>query len=131
MGGLANSIRAAVEAASTLTASLKVNVIHEAWIGHADGYGGPAFAVPVSLPALVQEGTNQRRLPTGEVITTRACVSFLAPIAPNGAAGRREPIDPRDRVTLPSGLTGPLTENPGAMVDPSTGRPYISVFWLQ
>jgi len=128
---LADVVRGAVASVSALTSGLKVNVTHEAWIGHADAYAGPAYAAPVLLPALVQEGTNQRRLPTGEVITARACVSFLEPVAPNGAVGRREPIDPRDRVTLPSGLTGPLTENPGAMVDPTTGRPYLSVFWLK
>jgi hypothetical protein len=128
---LADVIRGGVAGLNTQLATLQVNVTHEAWIGHADGFGGPMFAPPVALLALVQEGTNQKRTPTGETITTRACVSFLQPVPPNGATGRREPIDPRDRITLPSGLTGPLVENPGAMVDPSTGRPYISVFWLQ
>jgi hypothetical protein len=128
---LADVIRAGVAGVQAQLTSLQVTVTHEAWIGHADAYGGPDYAPPVSLSALVQEGTNQRRLPTGEVITARACVSFLQPVPANGAVGRREPIDPRDRVTLPSGITGPLVENPGAMVDPSTGRPYLSVFWLQ
>lgn len=124
-------IRGAVAAVKTQLSSIQVNVTHEAWIGHQDGHAQPAFAPPVLLPAMVQEGANTRRLPTGEVITARACISFLFPVAPNGAPGRREPIDPRDRITLPSGLTGPLVESPGAAIDPTTNRPYISVFWLQ
>lgn len=130
--GLADAIRSAVAAASAQTAGLQVDVTHEAWIGHkAGGYAQPDYAVAVSRKALVQEGTNQIRLPNGDVFTARACISFLVPVLANGAAGRKEPIDPRDRITLPSGLTGPIVENPGGMVDPQTGRPFINTFWLK
>jgi hypothetical protein len=129
--GLAAAIRTAVAAANAQTASLQVNVIHEAWIGFKDSDGTPDYATPVSRPALVQEGsTPHRRLPDGELITTRATVSFLGPVEPNGAEGRQEPIDPRDLFTLPSGLTGPLMEVSGVMIDPSTGRPFLSTFRL-
>jgi hypothetical protein len=122
----------AVEAVNEATQDLglQVDVSHEAWIGQ-DVYGAPRFADPVALQALVQEGTNQVRLRTGDTITTRACISFLAAITPHGAAHRREPIDPRDRVTLPSGLTGPVVDNPGSIINPDTARPHISVFWLR
>lgn len=130
MGGLAASIRSALEAVNAQTATIQGNVTHEAWIGR-DGYDKPAFDAPVLRTALIQEGSRQVRLTTGDVITTKACLSFLSPIPPNGASGRREPVDPRDRFTLPSGLTGPIVEAPGAAIDPSTGRPFISVFWLK
>jgi hypothetical protein len=131
MGIPAASIRSAVELGNTLSAEVQVDVIHEAWIG-GDGYGKPVYAAPVIRKALVQEGTNQhRRMPSGDVITARAAVTFLDPVPPNGTPGRREPIDPRDRITLPSGLTGPIVEAQGGMIDPSTNAPYISSFWLK
>lgn len=129
--GIGASIRDAIVALAAETETIQDEVIIEAWIGHADAYAQPAYAAPVRWPALIQEGTNQRRLPNGDVITTRACVSFLEPPPPNGATGRREPIDPRDKITLPSGLTGPIVDNHGAMVDKLTGRPFIGVFWIR
>lgn len=97
-----------------LTPGIQVGqVTHEAWIG-ADAYDKPTYDAPAQLDAVFQEGTRQVRTATGETITTQACVLLLGTVAPNGAAGRREPIDPRDRITLPSGYTGPIVENPGA-----------------
>jgi hypothetical protein len=121
----------AVAAANQATVSLglQVDVSHEAWIGQ-DDYGKATFDDPVTLSALVQEGTNQIRRTDGSVITTRACISFLYPITHNGASGRREPIDPRDRITLPSGYTGPIVENVGAIVHTGPLEP-ITVVWLK
>jgi hypothetical protein len=112
-----------------------VEVSHEAWIGFSDDDGKPLYDVPVALQAHVQEGTNQLRLATGEEISTKACVSFLTPVEANGAADRREPIDPRDRITIrpgtPTEVTGVIVDNPGAQLDPSTGAPYINSMWLR
>lgn len=121
----------AVAAADQATAGLglQVEVSHEAWIGQ-DGYAKPQYDDPVPLSALVQEGTNQVRTLAGETITTKACLSFLRPLTPNGATGRREPIDPRDRITLPSGYTGPIVDNAGALVHQGPVAP-ISVVWLR
>lgn len=111
----------AVAAADTATADLglQVEVSHEAWSGK-DGYGKPTYAAAVTRSALVQEGTNQVRLVSGETITTRACISFLRPVA----------VDPRDRITLPSGYTGPIVDNVGALVHTGPAAP-ISVVWLR
>lgn len=118
--------------AATQALGLLEPVTHEAWIGHKPGgYAEPDFAVPVTRLALVQEGTNQQRTPEGKEITVRACISFLDPIPANGAVGRREPVDPRDRITLRSGLTGPIVDAPGSVIDTETGRRVISVFWLK
>ena len=128
--GLADAIRLAVAAVNAQTASLQVSVVHEAWIGQ-DGDGTPEYAAPVIRQALVQEGsTPQRRLPDGELITTRATISFLGPVEPHGAEGRQEPIDPRDMFTLPSGLTGPIMEVSGVMIDTTTGAPFLNTFRL-
>jgi len=119
-----------VAAVNEQTASLQVPVMHEAWVG-ADALGDDLpLAAPVSRPALVQEGVLHHKKPDGQVITTKARISFLVPVEPNGAEGRQEPIDPRDRITLPSGLTGHIVEVPGVLVDPATGRPYVSTVWL-
>lgn len=88
-------------------------VTHEAWIG-SDEYNKPTYDDPVDLEAMYQEGSGQVRTRDGEVIATRACILLLGTVAPNGTTGRREPIDPRDKLTLPSGYTGPIVDNVGA-----------------
>jgi len=130
MGGLAASIASAVEAADAGTKSLQVDVVHEAWVG-GDALGAPApFASPVLRKALVQEGAIHHELPDGQVITSKAIISFLELVEPNGADGRQEPIDPRDKITLPSGMTGKIREVPGSMLNPLTNAPYVRVLWL-
>jgi hypothetical protein len=130
--GLADIVRAGVATANKITggsAGLQVPVTHEAWIGQ-DGYAAKLYAAPVTRTALVEEGARPRRTSTGEVLLTRAHITFLAPIEANGAAGRLEPIDPRDRFTLPSGVTGPIVDFDGMPVDVSTGRSFLSGIWL-
>jgi len=69
--------------------------------------------------------------PDGQVITTKARLSFLAPIEPIAAEGRQNPIDPRDILTLPSGLTGQIIlEVPGVLLNPETNAPYVRTVWL-
>jgi hypothetical protein len=115
-------LRSGVALANRMTGSLQAVVTHEAWTG-TDTFNKPTYATAVSRPAIVD--LNQRRSieRDGTVIVSRASITFLSPIAANGASGRREPIDPRDRLTLPDGTTGPILEVAGA-VDPTTGYPY-------
>jgi len=130
MGGLADVIRSAVEAANSQTASLQVDVVHQAWLAPSNGLGEADYGPPVARPALVQEGVLHHEMPDGKVITTKARLAFVGPIPPNGAPDRQEPIDPRDRLILPSGLTGYIVEVPGALIDPGTGAPYVRTVWL-
>lgn len=130
--GMDGILRAAVASVHAAFSGAAVDVVHEAWVGFKPGgYTEPDFAAPVLRKAFVVEGTDQVRQSGGDVITVRAHVAFRDPVPANGAPKRREPIDPRDRITLPSGLTGPIVDNPGATVDPTTGRPYVSAFWLR
>lgn len=133
MSGLADVIRGAVAGLDTILADAGFQgfVTHQAWKGYKDTHGTPDHDGPVQRLALIHEGSNQVRLQNGDSISTKACISFLRPVPDHGAPGRREPIDPRDKITLPSGTTGLLVESPGALIDPTTGRRYINVFWLQ
>jgi hypothetical protein len=127
--GLDAIVRKGVAIANKATASLQATVQHEAWIGQ-NVYAAPLYAAAVSRPALVEEGSRPRRTSTGEVLMTRAHVTFLKPIEPNGAADRVEPIDPRDRITLPSGTTGLIVDMDGMPVDPESGRSFLYGVWL-
>lgn len=115
--------------ANTITAPLQVNVTFEAWVGSGDYGTDSLYAEPLALPAIVEMKQQLRRSYSGEEVQQRAVVTFLAPVRPNGAAGRREPIDPRDRITLPDGTTGPILDAQG-LADPATGAPYFQVVAL-
>lgn len=121
--GLDAIVRSGVALANRITDSLQVDVTHEAWTGD-DKYVKPTFAAAVTRSAIVEMRPRLRRLASGKEVMAYAVVTFLVPIAANGAAGRREPIDPRDRITLPDGFTGPILEAVG-VTDPTTNRPYV------
>lgn len=121
-------IRSVVGIANTVTDSLQVTVTLQQWLG-SDGFGASSYDDPISLKCLLDVRQQERRLPSGQMVMTKAVLQFLEPIAPNGAAGRLEPIDPRDIITLPDGTTGPIVDMEG-MVDPTTNRPYFQRVWL-
>lgn len=128
MAGFANIIRSGVAIADKLTDSLQPKVRHAAWIGN-DGEGGHLYAAPVLRPALVERKQKTLRSSTGEEVVSTHYVAFLRPIKNNGAAGRQEPIDPRDKITLPDGTSSAiLTVN--AFVDKDTGSGYFHEVYL-
>lgn len=126
--GLADVVRSGVALADTVTTDLQAAVTHKAWTGR-DVDRKPTYAAGVSRLAIVERRQRLIRTATGEQILSRHRIAFLRPIAANGAATRREPIDPRDVLTLPDGDTGPILEVTG-VVDPSTGAPYYAEVWL-
>lgn len=117
-------VATAVSIVNTVTSTLQGNVTHEAWISNSGAYGAPLFATGVVRTAIVNDKTMDRRLPSGEIVLQHASITFLAPITANGATGRREPIDPRDRFTLPSGYVGPVLYVNG-LDNPATNSPYF------
>jgi len=133
--GLDAVVRSAVATAKSVTSDLQDDVTHEAWTG--DGaYGAPTYAAGVSRPALVErkhelvrKGMEQSSSGAGEIRKTQTKITFLTPITANGASGRTEPIDPRDKITLADGTTGPILKTAG-LIDPSTGLPYMMEVWL-
>lgn len=126
--GLADLIRKGVAIANTVTSGAQVDVTHEPWTG-SDGQSKPVYGTAQLLPAIVVDSQRGFRDAVGEVVQSHTRISFLRPVPPNGAAGRREPIDPRDRLTTPDGTTGKIA-GVGGMVDRGTGRPFFSEAWL-
>lgn len=121
-------IRTGVALADSLTAPLQASVTHEAYTG-MDGFGKKVYATGVARPALVERKNKERRKPDGRTIITTAMITFLRPIAANGAAGRQEPVDTRDRITLPDGSTDPIADVE-ALLDPDTGAGYYTTVYL-
>ena len=126
--GLAAIVRSAVSIANSVTADLQVNVTHEPWTG-ADGQSKPTYGTAQTVPAIVVDDQRGFRDAIGEVVQSHTRISFLRPVPVSGTAGRREPIDPRDRLTTPDGVTGKIV-GIGGMVDSGTGRPFYSEVWL-
>lgn len=122
-------LKSGIGIANKLTKGVQANVTFEAWTGQ-DGYGVDSFASPVTLTAVVDMTRKQAHVPSGLDVTVMATLTIVGDVAPNGAAGRVEPIDPRDRITLADGTTGPIVDAPGAVVDPSTNRGLIHVVML-
>lgn len=120
---LADIIRQGVATANAVTTSLQVTVKHEAWV-EDDSYGAPVYASSIDRLAIVDMKQRLRRLATGQEVMQQAVVTFVQPIIANGATERREPIDSRDIITLPSGFTGPILDISG-IEDPATNSPYM------
>lgn len=128
MAGLADVVRAGVAAAHTITQTLQVDVSLARYTGQ-DAMGAVAYAAAADYPALVEYKVRLHTTASGKIVQTRAKVTFLTVIPPNGAANRTEPIDSRDRIVLPDGTTGPIVDVEG-LVNPVTERPYLVECWI-
>lgn len=128
--GLADVVRGAVATANTVTRDLQASVTHFAWTSQSDT-GAPVYASGVSRKAIVEMKQRLMRTAGGQEIVARAKVTFLELPAANGAANRREPIDPRDKILLPDGTTGPILDVAGLVDAESTaGRSFFAEVWL-
>ncbi len=128
MTGLDAIIRSGVEAWNAATATAQGVVTFEAFVGPSDALGDDgAYADPIPLRCHILRDPASDPTSTGDAQKTLATLGFLSPIPPNGSPHRQsEPIDPRDRFTLPDGSSGPITEIAGGYVDPATGVPYLT-----
>lgn len=131
-GGLADLVAAGVALANTATDSLQVDLTLERWAG-ADRYGTATYAAPITVRGLVESSAEPRsatmlqagRL-SGKVATVKATITILNPPAALDVPDRSNPIDDRDRLTLPDGTSDPITGVGGLMRD-SGGRYYVEV----
>jgi len=131
--GFERLVSSLVGVAKSVTSSLQVSVQHEAWIGHTTGFPAPQYAQPVQYQAVVVPGPKPFRTLEGNTIVVDAELFILEPVVANGADGRHEPIDPRDRFKLPDGRkSSPVSEQPERIpLNPTTGRPYAHVVGLK
>jgi len=115
--------------ADKLTSSLQVELYHHAWSGN-DRHGKPQYLTAVKRIGLVEDKKGLRQMPDGKAIPLLAKLTIFGDIAPpsgldvNTADQREGPIDPRDKIVLVDGRTGPILETAG-LIDPTTGRPYM------
>ncbi|MCG3776800.1 MAG: hypothetical protein JW395_3671 [Nitrospira sp.] len=87
---IASLITNGVAIANRLTETdLQVPVVHHAWISNGGTYGEPTYAASVSRMALVESKLKMLKMPDGQDILQKASITFLEPIAANGATGRR------------------------------------------
>lgn len=126
---LASTVRKGVATANKITRTLQCYVIHECWVGNTTAVNGVKrgksdYAVGIQRLALVEHYDTEGSMPSMRETRIRAKVTFLGPIAGNGAEGRREPIDPRDRITLPDGFVGNVLDVKG-LDNPETHFPYL------
>jgi hypothetical protein len=119
---------AGIAVTNTLTKGVQVDCTLAAWTGQ-DAYGSATYAAPVTFQAVLDR-TNKQLVTLGKVIDVAATLTIVGDLAPNGATDRREPIDPRDVITLPDGFTGPIIDVPNAVTDPITGRGLIQQIML-
>jgi hypothetical protein len=123
--GLGSLISSAVEAARAATESMQVEVQHEEWL-QQDALGKPGYDVPVPRLALVREGRRQIATPDGRATTVKAILTFF----PEADGAEVVAIKAQDRVTLPSGVVGIISEIPASLTNPATVSPYTRTVWL-
>ncbi len=128
---LSDTVRNAIRTADNVTKSFQVEIKHYAWIG-MDMKGEPEYDPEfVIRMALSQKKRARQRFEATSEISQVTILTFLTPIAEHGAPNRQEPIDPRDKMVLPDGTTGPLSdigrrsELQGGLDDPTTNQPYM------
>lgn len=123
--GLGEAIRSAVEAARVASESIQDVVQHEVWLRQS-ATGEARYADPVGYKALVQEGSKQHETANGSIVSTRARISFF----PDADTRIPPAISVRDRITLPSGLTGFIVDVREGLSDPETKTQLIRNAWL-
>lgn len=126
----AEILRSGISLANELTLGVQCQVKFEACTGQ--NANGRTYAAPVYLSAVVDFTAKERvSAVTDKVQTIAATIMVVGDVKPNGTIiannPRREPVDDRDRLTLPNGFTGPIISAPGSVVDPATNRGFIHV----
>lgn len=127
--GLASVIRSGVAIINSVTSDLQVTVVHYAWLSNNDD-SESVYDTGVNLSAIVEYGKEQLLQTDGrELLVKGTSIMIIGPVTDNGGSNRREPIDPRDRFTLPDGTSGPILSMKG-VADPLTGDQYVYEVFL-
>lgn len=125
--GLLATIRSAVKTADKVTRDLQAVTVYERALG-SDGAGAVTFASPVNLRAIVEDKQEIVRTASGMLSQSKTHITYLdtpALLAATSGQGIKE----SDRITLPSGETGPILAI-GGFIDAGTGIPVATECYL-
>jgi len=124
---LGSILRNAVAIVDDVTKDVQPKVTHRMWVGQ-NGFGAPIYEEALR-DMVVERKQRLVQRPDGKEVLSKHLLTHVGPIPPNGAAGRQEPVDPRDVFVLPDGTTGPSLATEG-IVDKGTGAPFLHQVWL-
>src|SRR5688572_2046525 len=129
---LRDIIAKGVATINTITKDLQGSVSHYPWIAQ-NAFGSTQhqspFGQPITRTAIIEQQGRWRQMPNGNMVFTYAHLIFLEPFEHINAPNRKNPIDPRDRLILPDGTTGPIVDVDG-LYNPGTNSPYFCEVWL-
>jgi hypothetical protein len=120
VAGFADLVVSLVAVADSVTGTLQSTVTHYAFSGATvDAYNKPtSWGTGVSRQAVVERSSKLIRLATGDTVIASYKVTFPRPVA----------VDPKDRITLPGSVEGPILSVEG-VVNPTTNEVYaVEVF---
>lgn len=128
--GLDDTVRSAVAVANSVTRDLQEEVLHYPWIYQTQlGENKYDPQSPISRKGIVQQFIREIRMADGRFMSVKAKITFLEDIPANGAEGRVEPIDNRDKIVLADGTTGPIVEVKG-LRDPGRANAFLLEVFL-
>ena len=125
MAGFADLVANGVALADRLTGTLQVNVSYEPWIGQ-NAFGDYEYGPAQFLPAIVERQSKMVIDLQGQEIRAEHVINILRPVSANGANGRDEPIDARDKFTLQDGSTG-IIASVETLLNPVTNAGYYHI----
>lgn len=128
MAGLDAVLRNGIKTIDKITKTLQATVTYQPWKAQ-DEFGAATYGSARKLRAVVEYNRQMRKTESGEEVMTMASVLFVQPLKPVGTTGRTEPIDPRDKITMPDGRTGPIVYSKG-FVDRISGLTMYHEIWL-
>lgn len=124
----AEILQAGISIADSLTKGAQSSITLRQASGSGPS-GDLTYDDPIQLKAVV-DYTSKVTIRNAEIIHISATVTILEPVPVNGAIldpPRTEPIDTRDKITLPDGSTGLVKSVPGSVNNPNTGTGFIQV----
>jgi len=128
MAGFADLVSSGVALANQLTGTLQDTVQYQAWVSQ-DTFGDYVYADAITLKAIVERKQDLVMDYEGQEIVSSHVISLLTPLPDNGAAGRSEPIDPRDLFTISDGTSGRIL-SVETLMNPVTSAGYFHVVKL-
>lgn len=116
--GLRDIIAGGVKIANNVTKDLQPYVTHEPFVS-ADVEGTATFGPAVSRRALVEWKQEQVRTPSGQLVMSKAKVTFLEPVT----------VTYLDQITLPDGTINGILSISG-FTDSKTNGQYFTEVWF-